>query len=278
MSEENLIKITDMEYRMITDFLKSNYGIDMGEEKKSLLVSRLGCLLKEKGFLSFSEFYKYVINDLSGDALVLLIDRLTTNHTYFMREVEHFDYFKNIVLPMIIKDNKEKDLRIWSAGCSTGEEPYTLSMIINDFFLTGKLFWNTKVLATDISTNALNKAIKGVYTLAEIEMLPKMWQNKFFEKVDDEKFKINGEIKNEVIFRRFNLMENVFPFKNKFHVIFCRNVMIYFNNQTKTELINKFYDITEPGGYLFIGHSESIGRDNSKYKYVLPAIYRKQVI
>ncbi len=260
---------------LITDFLKKNYGVRIGPEKKSLVVSRLGSLLKEKGFQRFSQLYDYVITDKTGEALVSLVDKLTTNHTFFMRENDHFVYFKDVVLPWMEGNIKDRDLRVWSAGCSSGEEPYTLSMIMNDYFEMKNAQWNTKLLATDISTTALGKAKTGIYLNEQIESLPKSWKVKYFNKIDDENFEIKSKIKDNVIYRRFNLMENIYPFKKKFHVIFCRNVMIYFDEDTKRTLINKFYDMTEPGGYLFIGHSESIGREQSRYKYIMPAVYRK---
>lgn len=267
--------ITDKEFLLITEFLKRNYGVRIGPEKKSLLVSRLGSLLKDKGFEKFSELYDYVIADRTGQAIVNLVDKLTTNHTFFMRESDHFGYFKDTILPWTEDSIRDRDLRVWSAGCSTGEEPYTLSMIINDHFEGKKGMWNTKLLATDISTTVLNKAAAGIYSSEQIEMLPANWKIKYLNRINEENYEIKRNIKEDVIFRRFNLMEDVFPFKKKFHVIFCRNVMIYFDDNTKKTLINKFYDMTEPGGYLFIGHSESISREQSRYKYIMPAVYRK---
>jgi len=131
-------------------------------------------------------------------------------------------------------------------------------------------------LATDISVNVIQKAKAGIYSNERIEGVPEAWKRKYFRKVDENNWAVVDSIRNEVIFRIFNLMNTVFPFKRKFHVIFCRNVMIYFDQQTKMELVNRFYEYTEPGGYLFIGHSESLNRDETKYKYVMPAVYRKE--
>ena len=202
--------------------------------------------------------------------------QVSTNHTYFMREEEHFRYFRGVVLPELTGRVRDKDLRIWSAGCSSGEEAYTLAMIIDEFFGKEKLFWDTKILATDISSRVLEEAKKGVYSNDELAVLPSSWRLSYFTAFDKESSIISDRIKNEVIFRRFNLMEKSFPFRKKFHVVFCRNVMIYFDAETKRKLINKFYEITEPGGYLFIGHSESINRNETGYKYVMPALYRKE--
>jgi chemotaxis protein methyltransferase CheR len=193
-----------------------------------------------------------------------------------MRESDHFNYFRDTVLPYIKNTVGSNDLRIWSAGCSTGEEPYTLAMIIDEFFGEEKSKWDTKVLATDISSRVLEKAAKGIYSNEAAAYLPGKWKIKYFDVFDKESIIINEKIRNEVIYRKFNLMEDNFPFRKKFHVIFCRNVMIYFDTRTKWELANKFYDKMEYGGYLFIGHSESLNRDETRYKYILPAVYRKE--
>ena len=271
-----MLTITDKEFRELADYIKINYGIHLKEEKQSLITGRLHNVLAQKNFNSFSEYYKYVISDKTGDAVVTLIDKITTNHTFFMREVDHFYYFRDKVLPYLASTVREKDLRIWSAGCSSGEEPYTLAMIIDEFFGKEKMWWDSKVLATDISGKVLGEASKGIYSNEKIATLPSNWKLNYFKKLDNEKSVLIDKIRNEVIYRKLNLMDQVFPFKKKFHVIFCRNVMIYFDNKTKWELINKFYDLTEYGGYLFIGHSESLNREETKYKYIMPAVYRKE--
>jgi len=269
-----MINLKDSEFRELTEYMKANYGINL-THKKILIEGRLSNMITEKGFSNFSDYLKFVFKDPSGDEISLLINKLTTNHTYFMREADHFDYFKDIVLPYLDATSKTKDLRIWSAGCSSGEEPYTLAMIIADYFGALKSRWNTKILATDISEKVLDTAKKGIYSEEAVNTIPKCWALNYFNKIENENYKLSEEIRNEIIYRDFNLMTEIFPFKKKFHVIFCRNVMIYFEPKTKIELINKFYDMTEPGGYLFIGHSESINKDETKYKYIKPAIYRK---
>lgn len=259
----------------MADYIKANYGINLKEEKQSLVTGRFQNVLIQNSFNNFSEYFDYIVSDKTGDAVITLIDKITTNHTFFMREADHFFYFRDKVLPYLKSTVKDKDLRIWSAGCSTGEEPYTLAMIIDEFFGKEKMWWDTKILATDISSKVLDTAIKGIYSNEEIAALPLNWRLNYFKKLDNENSVLVDKIRNEVIYRKFNLMEEVFPFKRKFHVIFCRNVMIYFDAQTKRELVNKFYDLTEYGGYLFIGHSESLNREETKYKYIMPAVYRK---
>ncbi|MFA9397974.1 MAG: protein-glutamate O-methyltransferase CheR [Clostridiaceae bacterium] len=267
------MKIDEKEFIKLTDFLKKDYGINL-INKKGLIEGRLTNLILDKGFNDFKEYLDYVFMDTSKEEITVLINKLTTNHTFFMRETDHFDYFKNVILPYLNGSVKNKDLRIWSAGCSSGEEPYTLAMITEDYFNKSGILWDKKILATDISVNVLEKATQGTYEAEQINSIPSNWKLNYFDAINKDNFKINNKIKQEVIFRIFNLMDD-FPFKKKFHVIFCRNVMIYFDKETKKKLINKFYQMTEPGGYLFIGHSESISREDTDYKYVMPSVYRK---
>lgn len=270
-----MFTITKKEFNQLTTFIKESYGINLKPEKESLVISRLQNELIQKGFKDFSEYYSYVISDTTGVAVSGLLDKITTNHTFFMREAEHFSYFREVVLPYLATSITDRDLRIWCAGCSSGEEPYTLAMILDEYFGKEKLYWDTKVLATDISSKVLEEARKGIYSNKAIGSLPAKWRLSYTTKLNNEASIFIDRLRNEVIFRKFNLMENVFPFRKKFHVIFCRNVMIYFDNETKNNLVNKYYDLLEPGGYLFIGHSESLNRDETRFKYIQPAVYRK---
>jgi chemotaxis protein methyltransferase CheR len=268
--------ITDKEFGQLAAYIKDNYGIHLKEEKRALVTGRLYNVLLENNLKDFTEYYKYVITDKTGQAAVTLINKMTTNHTFFMREAEHFFYFRDKVLPSLTVMAQNKDLRIWSAGCSSGEEPYTLAMIMDEFFGKEKMYWDTKVLATDISSRMLERAQKGIYKSEDISPLPAQWKLNYLKKLDNEKSVFVDKMKNEIIYRKFNLMDEVFPFKKKFHVIFCRNVMIYFDEVTKRKLVNKFYNAMEYGGYLFIGHSESLNREETKFKYIMPAVYRKE--
>ena len=270
-----MISITKQEFLKLAEYIKQNYGIHLKEEKQAILTSRLYNELVNSNCKNFTQYYEYIRSDKSGKALDALVDKITTNHTFFMREADHFFYFRDAVLPYLASTVKDKDLRIWSAGCSSGQEPYTLAMIINDYFKKDKMLWDTKVLATDISDKVLSEAMNGIYTKDEIEPLPAMWRLNYFQKLGNGKYRIIDEIKKEVIYRKFNLMEKVFPFQKKFHTIFCRNVMIYFDYKTKIDLVNRFYDMMESGGYLFIGHTESIPRNETGFQYVMPAVYRK---
>lgn len=272
---EVMIEISDKEFIKLAGYIKTNFGIHLSDEKRTLVMGRLWNVLNSLNMENFSDYLNYIATDQSGEAARTFINQMTTNHTYFMRESDHFDLFRAKVLPEQVPKIKDRDLRVWSAGCSTGEEAYTLAILINEFFGNARLGWDTKLLATDISEKVLVEAKKGIYSREEVALLPERWKHNYFHPHGMNQYEVKPKIKNEVVFRRFNLMDP-FPFKKKFHVIFCRNVMIYFDASTRMQLIHKFYDSLVPGGYLFIGHSETIQRDHTKFKYVMPAVYRKE--
>lgn len=267
-------KITDAEFTKLAKYIEGHSGIHLKSEKKTLLIGRLTSLLDQLDMASFGDFYDHLVKEKDGVLLSQVIDKITTNHTYFMREKEHFDFLQGQVFPYLKTSVKTRDLRIWCAASSTGEEPYTLAMMLEDYFGKSMVKWDKKLLATDISVDVLETAKEGVYSVDKVKVIPRLWQMNYFQKVTGG-YQVKNNIKNQVIYRRFNLLEPTFPFKGKFHVIFCRNVMIYFDNKTKEDVINKMYDALEYGGYLFIGHSESIDRKKSRFQYVKPAVYRK---
>ncbi len=270
-----MTNITQQEFHQLASYIEIHFGIHLKDEKQSLLVGRLQHVLTDLGFQTFTQYYEYLVKDKTGQAGPTLVDKITTNHTYFMRETGHFYYFRDVVLPYLKSTVHDKDLRVWCAASSSGEEAYTIAMLIDEFFSKEKMFWDTKILATDISGNVLEKAKKGVYSKEQIAPLPAIWKSQYFKQYTDNSYVVTERMKHEVLYRKFNLMEEIYPFKKKFHVIFCRNVMIYFDLPTKDAVIQKLYDSLQPGGYLFIGHSESINRETSAFKYISPAIYRK---
>ncbi len=270
--------LSDIEFRAIRDLVYKHTGIHLTESKKTLIVARLQRVLAARGFANFSEYCEFVEKDTSYRALSDLVNRISTNHTFFYREKAHFEFMPARALPeireMLIHRNS-RDLRIWCAGCATGEEAYTIVMILLEYFGSEYFNWDGGVLATDISDKVLEIAKEGVYSEERLENLPEYLKKKYFRKTLKGFWEVRDIIKKEVTFRRFNLMNTVFPFKEKFHIIFCRNVMIYFDRFVKDALIKRFYDISSPGGYLFIGHSESLERGKCPYSYVVPAVYKK---
>lgn len=268
--------ISTKEFRQFAYYIKTNYGINFKDEKKTMIEGRLRSTLSGLNISSLSEYISYVTADKTGKAAAEMLNKITTNHTFFMREPSHFYYFRDVVLPYLTNTISNRDLRIWSAACSSGEEPYTLAMIIDEFFGSNKLGWDTRILATDISNAILATAQKGIYSKEKIKNLPERWINKYFKEYDSENYIITDKIKKEVIFNNINLMDTKYPFRKKMHIVFCRNVMIYFDNETKDILAERLYEIIEPGGFLFIGHSEVLNRRKTKFKYIMPAVYRKE--
>ena len=270
--------LSDREYKLISDLVYRTVGIHLDEHKKTLIVGRLQKFLREKEFSNFSQYYDYVNSDPTGQALKTLVTNISTNYTFFFRENDHFTFFLKNVLPQItemLKKYKSRDLRIWCAGCSSGEEPYTLAILLLEYFGSEIKLWETGVLATDISEKALEKANNGIYSDENISGIPLPLRNKYFSRHDEKNWIVENQVKKLVLFRRFNLMRESFPFKKKFHVIFCRNVMIYFDKPTQNELVRRFYSNTEPGGYLFIWHSETLPRGDCSYDFIKPAVYRR---
>lgn len=269
------MKLTDKEFQQLADYLYATAGIHLTLQKKNLMLTRLAAILERKGFTSFQQYYEYLKGDTSGAELSDFINRISTNHTYFYREEEHFTFLKDHVFKELLqKERLGRDIRIWSAGCSNGAEPYTIAMLLQDFFGEDQIGWDKKILATDISAKVLEQAVQGIYPERDLDRMPNLWKMKYFQKVNLDQFQIVKPLRDEVIYRRLNLL-SPFPFKKKFHVIFCRNVMIYFDDPTKNEILNKFYQALEPGGYLFIGHSETIDRGAVDFKYVMPSVYKR---
>lgn len=268
--------ITDEEFQRISVYMKSNYGIDMSQ-KKVIINGRLENYLRKGGYSSCTEYLDALKADKTGTLEKMLVNLLTTNHTYFMREFEHFEYFRREVLPWLrTKQSRQKDLRVWCGAASTGEEPYMIAMVLDDFFGLERDQWDKKILATDVSTKVLQQAIAGVYSAEQLKNLPEKWKRHFFKSVaGGSQYMVTDELKREVLFRQFNLMDP-FPFKRKMHTIFLRNVMIYFDEKTKKELLQKVYDALEPGGYLFIGTTETLDRNSIPFQIIKPSIFRKK--
>ena len=260
------------DYINLVKFVKSKYGINL-ENKKELIENRLSNYVISRGFNGFSSFFAYVFSDNSGYEISNIINLLTTNYTYFMRESEHFQHMTEVFLPYADRNIKDHDLRIWSAGCSYGNEPYNIAMCIDEYFGFRKYGWDCRILATDISTNALQTAKDAVYNVEALEALSDKWIDKYFIKLSDKKYQVCDRIRNEVAFRFHNLMDPI-KFKKQFDLILCRNVMIYFDTPTKDALCDRFYDATEDNGYLYIGHAESLSK-NTRYIKKQPAVYRK---
>lgn len=266
------LTITDADFQRLVRFIQEHYGIDLSK-KRQLITSRLSQSLKSRGYHDFKSFLEHLFTTQDPQDLELVLNKLTTNYTYFLREKDHFTFFQQTVLPELEKRHqKDKVLAIWSAGCSSGEEPYTLSMCLKDYFGPQAKQWDTRVLATDISQQAMSKAQAAVYQPPAD--MPADWLRRYFiQDVPGSQYTVAPAIRSNVIFRAFNLMDPI-RFRLKFDVIFCRNVMIYFDQKTRDGLIQRFYNAMAPNAYLFISHSESLGQ-TPLFRMVSPAVYRR---
>ena len=269
-----MIKLKEDEFNAITTFIHTNYGVDL-RKKRHLIEGRLSNHIAQLGYDNYMDYFEFVKNDKNNAEASVLINKLTTNHTYFLRESEHFDFYKRNVLPWIEETTRAKDLRVWSAGCSSGQEPYTLSMITRDYLGTSLGTWDSTILASDISDKVLTIAKSGVYSKEELTKVPAEWKKKYFVDYDAEYMRVSDALRKGVAYRNFNLLSR-FQFKKPFQAIFCRNVMIYFDKPTKNDVVQKFYDALLPGGYFFIGQSESLASVEHAFKYVQPSIYQKE--
>ena len=269
-----MLALSDSDFQRLYTYIKKNYGIDLSK-KKQLIISRLSNSLSAQGYQDFSTYVDEIVSGRDTEMVTAMLNKLTTNYTDFLREEEHFKYLWDVILPDLAKKHaKDKVLAIWSAGCSSGEEPYTISMYLKEYFGPQASQWDTRVLATAISQKILNTAINATYGEEGMSSLPPTWKQKYFVKADKDTYTVSPAIKQNVIFRTFNLMDPI-TFKRKFDLIFCRNVMIYFDQNTKDALVRRFYNATVPGGHLFIGHSEGLNKVTCPYEYIKPAIYQK---
>lgn len=276
------MELSDRDYMEIAEFVHKTAGINLKDGKKELMRTRLSKRMRALQFKSFRDYFKHVMTDRTGEEIVFLLDALATNLTSFFREPQHFQFMAKKMLPDLearLKPKGSRRLRIWSAACSSGEEPYTIAMVVlekNPYFAQGGDF---KILATDISTKVLNMAKQGLYGPERVKDIPVQTVNRCFNRVDsgrgEKMYQVKEELRRLISFRRFNLMDPL-PFKGPLDLIFCRNVMIYFDKETIARLVDKYYTVLAPGGYLFIGHSESLSGFKHPFKYVAPCIYLKE--
>jgi chemotaxis protein methyltransferase CheR len=277
-------ELSDRDYQTIAAFVHKASGINLLDGKKELVRARLAKRIRQLDMRGFKDYFKHVMADQSGDELVFLLDALATNLTSFWREPQHFEFMVKTFLPELEKRRKRPGaaegprLRIWSAACSSGEEPYTIAMTVlekSHYFANGGDF---RLLATDLSTKVLNVAKRGQYGPESVKNIPPATLRLFMSKQPAERggyiWQVNDSVRRIITFRRVNLME-AFPVKGPLDLIFCRNVMIYFDRETIAQLIDKFHRVLAVGGYLFIGHSESLSGLKHDFQYVAPCIYRK---
>jgi chemotaxis protein methyltransferase CheR len=267
-------KITPKEFEQFRALIYQECGISLNDNKQTLLVSRLSKRLRTLELDSFQAYYDLIADQTDGDEFTLLLDLVSTNKTDFYREPNHFDFLREQILPVL---GSARSMRIWSAASSSGEEPYTIAMTLYDGVADPER-WDFKILASDISTRVLARAASGVYEEDRVRTLPKeIVERHFLKGVGDRAgvVKVKPHLARMVRFRRINLMDERYPIKTPLDLIFCRNVMIYFDRPTQAELAAKFYRYLKPGGFLFIGHSESLQRLDQPFTPVAPTIYQR---
>ncbi|QSV45636.1 CheR family methyltransferase [Geobacter benzoatilyticus] len=273
--------MSDREFSRFAEFIYDQCGIKMPPVKKTMLEARLQKRLRMLGIGSFQDYADYLFsNDGAGQELVHLIDVVTTNKTDFFREPAHFDYLVSTALPGLAASRGtgfRKGLSLWSAGCSSGEEPYTLAMVLSEFAEHNQGF-SYNILASDICTTVLDKAKTAIYLEERVEPVSLPLKRKYLLRGKDKQaglVRIVPELRNRIRFRRLNFMDDDFGFREPFDIIFCRNVIIYFDKRTQERLINKFCRHLIPGGYLFMGHSETLSGLDVPLVQVASTIYRK---
>ncbi len=278
------LEISDSLFRKFSSLIYEVAGIYLHEGKKSLLQARISKRLRATGIKSFEEYYKYITNPNNFAEFINFIDAISTNLTYFFREEQHFRFLEEVALPEITarkRNERTRRIRFWSAACSTGEEPYSMAMCTLEWMEANTLGinWDFKILATDISTQVLKVAIRGVYSAERLKNVPPHLKIKYFTKIqengEDTNYEISEKLKSIVVFRRLNL-KDPYPFKGPFDVIFCRNVMIYFDKPTQQEIVSKISSYLDSGGYFMVGHSESLAGLKHDLIYIKPAIYKKK--
>ena len=260
------------DFKLFRRLIYSEAGINLTEKKITLLSNRIRKRLKELNINSYNKYYQYLKRSLDKETeIVNMINVVTTNVTHFFRNPKQFDKFNNIILPEINKKNyKEKSIRVLSAGCSTGEEPYTIAIILLEYFKNNLKNWDLKVDGVDICTDVLEKAGTGIYKKEKMKEIKDKIFNKYFINIGHDTYQISNKVKSITKFKYFNLKSD--EFTSKYDLIFCRNVVIYFDKNTKEIIYNKFYDRLQDKGYFLIGHSEGMFNDK-RFKYVSPGVY-----
>jgi len=271
--------MTDFDFSRLSAFIYTNYGIKLPPSKKTMLEGRLQKRLRVLNISTFKSYCEYLFSvEGQKTELLQMIDVVTTNKTDFFREAVHFDFLSNSILPVALKENTlAKPFKVWSAGCSTGEEPYTVAMLLSEV-LEKKPNFNFQIFATDISSRALHAAETAVYTEEKIAPIPLVLKRKYLLKSKDANSKtvrIVPQLRAKVSFDRLNFIDGDFSTIQTFNVIFCRNVLIYFDRQTQEKVIKKLCSKLEPGGYLFLGHSESIANMSLPLVQIQPTTFKK---
>lgn len=278
MSDNQPAQLSDADFVKLSTFIYSNYGIKLPLSKKIMLQSRLASRLKVNNMNSYADYTKFVLSGTAGEAEIInMIDLVSTNKTDFYREAMHFDFMREVVLPEYINRGTNEPLKIWSAASSSGEEAYTIAMVISEFIETNRRF-DFEILGTDISSRILEKATLGIYPIDRVDVVPLAQKKKYLLRSKDQenpRVRIAPFLRSKTRFQRLNLMDASYNVPKEFDLIFCRNVLIYFDRETQEKVINKLCMHLKPGGYFFLGHSESISGIDVPLKPLKPTMFVK---
>ncbi len=278
MAVDDKKELTDSDFAKLSAFIYSNYGIKLPPAKKVMLQARLQARLRANNMDSYHEYSQFVLSGRCGEAEIInMVDLVSTNKTDFYREPAHFDFMKSTILPEHIANSSEKPFRVWSSASSSGEEAYTIAMVISEF-MEGKRKFDFSIFGTDISTRILDKARMGIYPLERVDVVPLAQKKKYLLKSKDETnpmVRIIPELRAKTAFQRLNLMDTSYNVPQEFDLIFCRNVLIYFDRETQEKVINKLCHHLKIGGYFFLGHSESANGLDVPLKQIKPTIFIK---
>jgi chemotaxis protein methyltransferase CheR len=279
--QNNYLDMSDREFKYLSSYIYNQCGINLTPDKKTMLVTRLNIRLKQLGMNEYSQYYDYLKGGSRENCeFYNLLDAVTTNKTEFFREAEHYRILTKKVLPELLSLKSVKNrngINLWSAGCATGEEPYTLAIVLSEFFSTNS-GCGFSIRATDISSKALSAAEKAIYSDESAATIPAELKYKYFLRGKGPRngfIKVADELRKHVTFQWHNLKDSDFRFSRPIDIIFCRNVVIYFDDKTRCELFKKFYNILTPGGFLFVGHTETVSFFKEQFIYVEPSVYRK---
>ena len=279
--KENAASLSTQEFDKLSSFIYDQCGIKMPPIKKTMLETRLRKRLRATGHNTFGEYCNFLFSKQGTlEELIHMIDVVTTNKTDFFREPAQFTFLTNTALPELVQMSgagKSRPLHIWSAGCSTGEEPYTIAIVLSEFARQFSQF-QFSVLATDISTRVLDTAKTAIYENEKVGIIPMELKKKYFLKGKNHRknfVRVVPDLRKRIGFQRINFMEGNLNVTDKMDIVFCRNVIIYFDKETQERVIKKLLDQLVPGGYLFVGHSETIFNSNFPIRQVAPSIYRK---
>lgn len=273
-----LSALSDQDYKFLVELIYERSRIHLGPEKRELVTSRLGKRLRHHGLTCYGDYCQMLRSPGGDEELTHLIDAISTNHTFFFREARHFEHLNQTLLPSFTRECSGSTFRCWSAASSTGEEPYSIAISLQEYFSKPGCSSPWTLDASDISTKVLAKAKEGIYPSERLqEVSPELLRKYFLAGKGDYAglFQVKPELRTKVRFHHLNLFSRTYPFTEPFHLIFCRNVMIYFDRQTQEQLVARLHDLIVPGGYLYTGHSESLTGIRHRFKMIRPAIYQR---